>query len=140
MLSNTIVKALEGSYIFNYRMKLCIVLFADGVNLPTEGYGYRGMEHALYLLDEMCRQEFEKANSNFKSQILNANISKYRKILRAAIGAHRAMINQTEYDKAFRQGMNNALSILDDFCDKEFEKAIKPPKKVKMNGGIKNDI
>ena len=124
MLSNKIVKALEGTYIFNYRIKLCTALFAVGVNLPAEGDGYyRGMEHALYLLDEMCRQEFEKANSNFKSQILNANISKYRKILLEAIDAHRAMINQTEYDCAFRQGMKNALTILDDFCEKEFKKA-----------------
>lgn len=53
----------------------------------------------------------------------NTNIAKYRKILLEAIDAHRAMINQTEYDKAFRQGMKNALTILDDFCDKEFKKA-----------------
>lgn len=125
MLSNTIVKALEGTSILKYRMKLCIALFAAGVSLPTEGDSgyYRGMEHALYLLDEMCRQEFEKVISNFKSQILNANIAKYRKILIKAIAAHSSMTGQTEYDYAFRQGMNNALTILDDFCVKEFKKA-----------------
>ena len=123
MLNNAILKAFEGTYIFNYRMKLCTALFAAGVNLPTEGDGYyRGMEHALYLLDEMCRKEFEKANSNFKCRILNANISKYRKILLEAIAAHCYLTGQTEYDYAFRQGMLNALSILDDFCDKEFKK------------------
>lgn len=72
MLSNTIVKALEGTYIFNYRMKLCTVLFAAGVSLPTEegdGY-YRGMEHALYLLDQMCRKEFAKAIKTPKKAII----------------------------------------------------------------------
>lgn len=125
MLSNTIVKALEGTDILKYRMKLCTAIFAAGVILPTKGDGgyYRGMKHALYLLDEMCRQEFEKVISNFKSQILNANIAKYRKILLESMAAHRAMVNQSEYDYAFREGMYNALSILDVFCITEFKKA-----------------
>lgn len=62
MLSNTIVKALDGTNILKYRIKLCNAIFAVGVSLPTTydvGF-YRGMEHALYLLDEMCKEEFEK--------------------------------------------------------------------------------
>lgn len=123
MLSNTIVKALEGTDILKYRMKLCTALFAYGVITGDDSGYYRGLEHALYLLDEMCRQGFEKVISNFKSQILNANIAKYRKILIKAIAAHSSMTGQTEYDYAFREGMYNALSILDDFCVKEFKKA-----------------
>lgn len=62
MLSNTIIKALAGTDILEYRKILCVAIFAIGESLPTEydiGY-YRGMEHALYLLDEMCRKEFDK--------------------------------------------------------------------------------
>lgn len=63
MLNNTIVKALAGTDILKYRMILCTAIFAISESLPTTydiGY-YRGMEHALYLLDEMCKEEFEKA-------------------------------------------------------------------------------
>lgn len=68
MLSNTIVKAFSGTDIMNYRMKLCVAIFANSVDLPTTyDVGYvRGMEHALYLLDEMCKEEFEKCLKEVK--------------------------------------------------------------------------
>lgn len=62
MLSNTIVKALTGTDILKYRMKLCTAIFACSVDHDTTydvGY-WRGMEHALYLLDKMCQEEFDK--------------------------------------------------------------------------------
>lgn len=63
MLSNTIVKALDGTDILKYRIKLCNAIFAVGVSLPTTydvGF-YRGMEHALTILDNFCNDEFKKA-------------------------------------------------------------------------------
>lgn len=118
MLSNTIVKALSGTNILNYRMKLCVAIFANSVDLPTTyDVGYlRGMEHALYLLDDMCTEEI-------KISISNANIAKYRKILLDAIGAHEAMTGKTEYNNAFYEGMQHALTILDNFCNDEFKAA-----------------
>lgn len=127
MLSNTIVKALYGTDIMNYRMKLCVAIFANSVDLPTTyDVGYvRGLEHALYLLDDMCTEEIKIAisNANIERAISNANIAKYRKILLDAINAHEAMTGQTEYDKAFHQGMQHALTILDNFCNDAFKAA-----------------
>lgn len=76
MLSNTIIKALAGTDILKYRMKLCIAIFACSVDHDTTydiGY-WRGMEHALYLLDQMCREEFEKAIKQPKKVKMNGGI------------------------------------------------------------------
>lgn len=223
MLSNTIVKALSGTHIMNYRMKLCVAIFAHSVDLlSTYDIGYlRGMEHALYLLDQMCQEEFKKClkevkemiylkkihrdkddlydlrficegkeigvrrcidfdsleieikdfcrhiynvseiyqsvyyvselvvkvepirvyreTEDIKISISNTNLAKYRKILLDAIDAHEAMTGKTEYDNAFHEGMQHALTILDNFCNDEFKAACVKALNKKF-GGAKDDI
>lgn len=76
---------------------------------------------------------------DIKIPISNVNIVKYRNILLDAIEAHEAMTAQTDYDKAFHQGMKHALTILDNFCNDEFKAACVKALNKKF-GGAKDDI
>lgn len=63
MLPNDIKLAIANTNISKYRKILVKAISAHATSLPTEydkGFHY-GMEHALYLLDQMCREEWEKA-------------------------------------------------------------------------------
>lgn len=75
---------------------------------------------------------------DIKISISNTNLAKYRKILLDALDAHEAMTGQTDYDKAFHQGMQHALTILDNFCNDAFKAACVKALNKKF-GGAKND-
>lgn len=64
MLPTKIKRAIANSNVGKYRKILLRCIDANSKSIMETQYdvGFqRGMEHALYLLDKMCRDEFEKA-------------------------------------------------------------------------------
>lgn len=84
---------------------------------------YQSVNYVSSLVVNVQPISFYSDTDSIKIAAANTNIAKFRMILIKAIDAHRSMINQTEYDYAFRQGLLHALSILDNFCNDEFKKA-----------------
>lgn len=63
MLSNDIKKAIANTNIGKYRKILLTAINAHPVPTEYDVAFHRGMEHALYLLDQMCRNEWERAKN-----------------------------------------------------------------------------
>lgn len=64
MLSTNIKRAIANSNVGKYRKILLRCIDANSGTIMETQYDvgfHRGLEHALYLLDKMCRDEFEKA-------------------------------------------------------------------------------
>ena len=64
MLSKDIKRAITNTNVGKYRKILLRCIDADGKAFMETQYDigfHRGLEHALYLLDQMCMDEFEKA-------------------------------------------------------------------------------
>jgi hypothetical protein len=64
MLSNDIKKAIANTNIGKYRKILLTAINAHPVPTEYDVAFHRGMEHALYLLDQMCRDEWERAKND----------------------------------------------------------------------------
>jgi hypothetical protein len=64
VISKEINRAIKNTNVGKYRKILLRCIDAAGKAFTETQYDigyYRGLEHALYLLDQMCRDEFEKA-------------------------------------------------------------------------------
>ena len=64
MLPTKIKLAIANTNVAKYRRILLRCIAADckaSMDTPHDIGFHQGLEHALYLLDEMCKEEFEKA-------------------------------------------------------------------------------
>lgn len=71
MLPTNIKRAISNSNVGKYRNILlrCIDAYSKSIKATQYDVGFqRGLEHAMYLLDTMCMNEFEKACKDVKGK------------------------------------------------------------------------